>query len=79
VATFSEAVQASSISATTVTLTSAAGGAVVAMVGYDGATRTATLDPNEPLLAGPTYTATVRGGAGGVKDLAGNPLASDVT
>jgi fibronectin type 3 domain-containing protein len=31
------------------------------------------------LEAGATYTATVKGGTGGAKDLAGNPLTSDKT
>jgi hypothetical protein len=52
---------------------------VAAAVSYDAASRTATLDPTANLTAGITYTATVKGGASGVKDLAGNPLASDVT
>jgi fibronectin type 3 domain-containing protein len=37
------------------------------------------LNPSVDLEAGATYTATVKGGASGVKDLAGNPLASDKT
>ena len=48
-------------------------------VTYDAATRTATLDPDAPLAHSTTYTATVKGGAGGVKDIAGNALAADFT
>jgi fibronectin type 3 domain-containing protein len=39
----------------------------------------AVLDPSANLEANTTYTATVKGGANGVKDLAGTPLASDKT
>ena len=44
---------------------------------YDAATRTATLDPTAALAEATTYTATVKGGASGVKDSAGNALATD--
>ena len=50
---------------------------VAATVSYDPATDKATLNPNTDLEAGVTYTATVKGGANGVKDAAGNPLAAD--
>ena len=45
---------------------------------YDAATRTATLTPQTALAYGATYTATVKGGAGGVNDVAGNALAANV-
>jgi Big-like domain-containing protein len=35
----------------------------------------AVVNPSEPLRAGATYVARVRGGENGVKDLAGKPLA----
>ena len=38
-----------------------------------------SLDPTADLAASTTYTATVKGGAAGVKDSAGNPLAADKT
>src|SRR5262249_1401721 len=38
----------------------------------------ATLTPSSQLAASTTYTATIVGGSGGVKDLAGNALASNV-
>ena len=38
---------------------------------YDAGTRTATLIPNARARTSTTYTATVKGGAGGVKDAAG--------
>ena len=37
-----------------------------------------TLTPTTPLANLTIYTATVKSGASGVKDAAGNPLASDV-
>ncbi|WP_158580037.1 Ig-like domain-containing domain [Geodermatophilus marinus] len=74
---FSEAVQ--NVTAATVTLT--AGGstvdATVTPSGTEG--RRWILTPSAPLSAGTTYTATVAGGADGVTDLAGNPLADTVT
>jgi len=39
--------------------------------------KSSVLDPDAPLEAGTTYTAVIKGGGGGVKDLAGNPLAAD--
>ena len=51
------------------------GGAVAGEVVYDAATKKATLTPAAALAAGATYTATVKGGPDGVKDLTGNPLA----
>lgn len=39
----------------------------------------AVLDPGEDLQAGATYEVALKGGAGGAKDVAGNPLGSDKT
>jgi acid phosphatase type 7 len=50
---------------------------VAATVGYDPLSHQATLTPNAALEASVTYTATVKSGANGVKDAAGNPLAAD--
>jgi hypothetical protein len=77
-AVFSEDLDATTISNATFTLAPAGGGSpVAAAVTYNGASRTATLDPDAPLAAGTTYVATVAGGASGVKDAAGNALAAD--
>ena len=46
---------------------------------YDPATSVATLTPQAALQYGATYTATVKGGSGGVTDYVGNALAADVT
>jgi len=84
-ATFSEAVAPSTISdangaSTTFTLLKHGSTTpVAAHVSYDSATNKATLNPDADLEAGVTYTATVKGGTGGVKDLAGNALAADTT
>jgi Domain of unknown function (DUF4082)/Bacterial Ig-like domain/Bacterial Ig domain/Purple acid Phosphatase, N-terminal domain len=76
-ATFSEPVNASTVNGTTFELRNPAGDVVGATISYDAATRTATLDPTSSLPETGTYTATVKGGASGVKDVAGNALASD--
>jgi len=72
VATFSERMNPATITASTVELRNASNALVPATVTYTDSTRTATLDPNAPLANSATYTATVKGGAAGVKDLAGN-------
>jgi hypothetical protein len=78
-ATFSETMAAATISASTVLLKGPGGTAIGATVAYNAATTTATLTPSAALTSGTLYTATVKGGAGGVTDVAGNPLAADVT
>ena len=79
-ATFDEPMLASSITTTTVRLTDTTTNAnVTASVTYDAATKTARLTPQAALQFGRAYLFTVKGGAGGVKDLAGTPLASDAT
>ena len=50
----------------TITLSSTADGKTVV-----------TLDPSVTLAKGTQYEARIKGGTGGVKDLAGNPLAAD--
>jgi myo-inositol-hexaphosphate 3-phosphohydrolase len=73
-ATFSESMDAATITTATFTLAPTSGGAPVsAVVGYDDATRTATLDPSADLSPGTSYTATV---TTGVKDRSGNALAA---
>ncbi len=75
-ATFSEAVQASTINTTTFRLRKSGTTTtnVAAAVSYDPATKKATLNPNVNLKAGATYVATVTTGA---MDLAGNQLDQD--
>ncbi len=64
-ATFSEAMKASTITASTFTLTPQGGAPVNATVSYSATTFTATLTPNAPLAAGTTYTAAVTTGVVG--------------
>ncbi len=74
-ATFSADLDQTTVNASTVKLEQS-GAAVPAQLSYTAATKTVTLDPTSDLQAGQTYTATVVGGANGVKDTAGNTLAS---
>src|SRR5919112_5861496 len=79
-ATFSEAMEPTTISDSTFTLAKQGSSqSVAASVSYDAATKKATLDPSTELDPGATYSATVKGGTVGAKDLAGNPLGVDKT
>jgi DNA-binding phage protein len=79
-ATFSEAMDPATVTGATFSLTKqGASQPLGATVSYDQANKKATLDPTADLDPSATYTATVKGGSGGVKDLAGNPLAQDKT
>jgi subtilisin len=74
-ATFSEAMQASSINANTFSLRKkGATTSIGASVNYDPATNRATLNPKADLNSGATYIATVTTNA---RDLAGNHLDQD--
>jgi hypothetical protein len=75
-ATFSKAMDTTTVNASTVTLKQGAA-SVTATVAYDAASRTVTLRPAASLAASTPYTVTIKGGSSGVKDSAGNPLASD--
>ena len=77
-ATFSEAVDPTTITASTFVLRDPSNTIVPAQVTYIIDTRTATLDPTGLLVPSTTYTATVKGGSSGVKDFAGNPMSTDV-
>ena len=74
-ATFSEAISAASVTATSFVLRDAGGNAVPASVSASGVT--ATLQPNATLAPSTSYTATLLAGSSGIKDLAGNALASN--
>ncbi|HKH37280.1 MAG TPA: Ig-like domain-containing protein, partial [Rubrobacter sp.] len=83
-ATFDKAMDANTISGSTFTLTKPDGpdtdtnpDAVSGTVAYDSTSKKATLTPSANLDYSTTYTATVKGGAKGVKDAAGNPLSAD--
>ena len=74
---FSEAMDPATISGTTFQLRGPGSTVVSAAVTYESGTNTAVLTPSTALAAGTSFTATVLGGSGGVKDAAGNPLASN--
>ena len=77
-ATFSEAMDPSTITTSTFTLTKqGASEPLAAQVSYNAATKKATLDPSVDLEPGATYTAVLKGGTSGAKDAAGNPLGAD--
>jgi Ca2+-binding RTX toxin-like protein len=77
-ATFSEAIDPSTLTNTTFTVSKPYGGtSVPATLSYDPSTKKATLDPDAPLDSRATYTATIKGGTDGVKDSSGNSLAND--
>ena len=74
-ATFSEAMNPTTINTTTFTLTSGTPPVAVAgTVTYDVASHVATFTPTNPLALNTLYTATITTGA---QDLTGNPLASN--
>jgi hypothetical protein len=75
----SEAIDRSTLTTSTFTLTKQGSSTPVsARVEYLSNPK-ALLTPSSVLEANTTYTATVKGGPGGVKDLAGNPMAQDYT
>ncbi|MBI5578260.1 MAG: Ig-like domain-containing protein, partial [Deltaproteobacteria bacterium] len=75
--TFSEPINAATVSANTFVLRDAAGAIVPSVVAYSSGTNAATLSPSAALNNSTTYTARVIGGTGGVTDASGNPLAAD--
>jgi hypothetical protein len=76
-ATFSSAMQAGSLTTSTVTLRQGTATPLAATVAYNGTTQTVTLTPTAVLAASTTYTATVKGGTSGAKNSAGTPMTSD--
>ena len=73
VATFSEAVQSSTVTGTTFTLKNSAGTSILGAVSLGTDAKTATLKPSSSLAASTSYTATI---STGVKDLAGNAMST---
>ena len=80
-ATFSEAMDPLTITTATFTLapTATPAAAVTGVVTYDAATKIATFNPVANLTGTPatSYTATIKSGVSGAKDVAGNALAAD--
>ncbi|HQQ63251.1 MAG TPA: Ig-like domain-containing protein [Pseudomonadales bacterium] len=79
-ATFSEAMAPLSLSTATVTLQVSGppvGPAVAGLVSYDPLSHIATFTPASDLAFSTQYTATIKGGPSGAKDVAGNALVLD--
>ena len=77
--TFSEAMDPSSVNTASFSLAVTAGASVVGLVSYDPITHIASFNPTGNLIGTPStsYTATLKSGASGVKDLAGNAMVAD--
>ena len=78
-ARLSEPLAPATVNGSTVQLRNAAAQLVSAAVSWDAATSSVVLNPTAALAYSAAYTATVKGSVTGVTDLAGNPLAADVT
>ena len=78
-AIFSEAMDAATINGSTIELRNASNVLIAAAISYNAGTKTVTLTPSAALATSTVYTMTIKGGAAGVKDIAGNPLAVDYT
>jgi hypothetical protein len=77
-ATFSQAMNATTITTATITLVPQGSSTpVAATVSYTPANLTATLTPTASLVPGQVYTATVKSGSTGVKDTNGTAVAAD--
>ena len=77
--TFSEPLDAATVGPATIALSDNQSIPVTASVSLSTDHRTAVLTPSSPLPNQADLRVTVVGGPGGVKDLAGNPLAADAT
>jgi hypothetical protein len=80
-ATFSKALDPTTVTTSTIDLRSPTNALVAAAVSYDSTNRVATMRPSAALAANSTYKATIHGGAldPRIKDTAGNALAADYT
>lgn len=75
--TFSESMDPLTVVTSNFKVTGPGNTAVSGTLNYNAPSKTATFTPSSNLAPNTTFTATIKGGATGVKDLAGNPLASD--
>ena len=80
-ATFSEAIDPATVTASAFELRTPTNALVGGTVSYNVAANTATFTPASPLAANTVYTATLKGGTVDprIKDLAGNALAASVS
>ena len=78
-ATFSKAIDPTTINSNTFQLVDSSNNIISASVAYNSSTLTATLQPNVALLSATNYTATVKGGTTEptVKDTSGNSMAAN--
>ena len=76
---FSAPLNASTVNTNTIFLRDASNSLVSATVSYDSAGQTASLVPTAPLKIATVYTATAKGGAGGIADTLGNTMSVDYT
>jgi len=76
-ATFSKAMDASSINTSTFIVKDEDGNIISGSVNYDEDTMTAKFTPSSPFEYGLTYTVTIVGGEDGVKDITGTPMEED--
>lgn len=74
---FNEAIDPASLTSTNFELRDAANNVIPGTISYNAAISRATLTPSGPLAYSTSFTATVKGGTGGVTDVAGNALAVD--
>jgi hypothetical protein len=75
--TFNESMNAATINSSTIELRNLSNALIASVVSYNAGTRTVTLTPSAALANSTIYTAKIISGASGVKDAAGNALASD--
>jgi methionine-rich copper-binding protein CopC len=80
-ATFSNAMDATTLTTSTVLLADSLGNSVSGTVTYDATSKTVTFTPSAKLALDTTYTATILGGSGTtvVRDTSGNSLAANYT
>ncbi len=78
-AIFSKALAPQTVSNLTFTLAGPGATPVQGIGSFDTQNMVANFQPTNALMASTNYTAKLQGGAGGITDLAGNPLASDYT
>ncbi len=77
-ATFNEPLDAATVNATSALL-QAGTTLIPATVSYSSTNRRITITPTMPMAARTVYTVTLKGGSSGIKDLVGNPIATDYT
>lgn len=76
---FSEALDPTTVTSATVHVKDASGQMLTGTMYYYSSNKSVVIDPNSNFAFSSTYTIEVVGGANGIKDLAGNPLASTLT